>query len=49
MAAERKHEKLILHHSNLLQPSDYLRFIHFKGFTSDRKDIGLKDADLQVL
>lgn len=42
-------EKFIVQHSNWLQPEDYLRFIHFDGFTSDWKDLRLDDDDLRIL
>ena len=32
-----------------LKPEDYLRFIHFDGFTADWKDLRLRDDDLRML
>ena len=42
-------EKFVVLHSNWLEPEDYLRFIHFDGFTADWKDLRLNDDDLRVL
>lgn len=42
-------ERFIVRHSNLLEPADYYRFIHFDGFTSDWNGLGLDDEDLSCL
>jgi hypothetical protein len=41
--------KAVLEYPKLLNPEDYARFIHLDSFTSDWKDLGLDDSDLQVL
>ena len=41
--------KFVVRHSNLLEPEDYCRFIHFDGFTTDWKDLRLRDDDLATL
>jgi len=49
MAGKNSRLKFVVRHSNLLQPEDYYRFIHFDGFTSDWKDLDLGDDELSQL